>query len=159
MLTDFVKLMHMHLAFLLLTCWGRYIGLWGRIFRYASCLLTAFHLHLRVWIVLLVTFIIVSNVADHYNLWQPSTINGWYSLQVVCAVNSTFCNVFILMYCVTNVGLITVVCLLVVEHVQCYADLCDKRLVGVGEGDMRLYMNSFITCELNMISLFAWVLK
>jgi len=32
--------------------------------------------------------------------------------------------------------------------------LCDKRLVGMGEGDLRLYMNSFVMCELNMISLY-----
>lgn len=60
----------------------------------------------------------------------------------------------ILTYSVTNVGLVTVICLLVVEHAQSYADSCDKRLVGVGEGNMRLYMNSFITRGLNMISLY-----
>jgi len=90
---------------------------------------------------MLVTFIIVSHVADHYNFWQPSITNGWYSLQVICAVNYTFCSAVILTYSIANVSLVTVVCLLVVEHVQCYTDSCDKRLVGVGEGDIRLYMN------------------
>jgi len=71
---------------------------------------------------------------------------------VVCAVNSTFCNAVI--YSVTNVGLVTVVCHLVVENVRCFADSCDKRLVGVGEGDMRLCMNLFLTCLLNIISVY-----
>jgi hypothetical protein len=71
-----------------------------------------------------------------------------------CAFNFTICNAVILTYSVTNIGLVRVVCLLVVEHVQCYADSCDKRLVGVGEGDVRVYMNLFITHELNVISLY-----
>jgi len=94
---------------------------------------------LAMWIVLLVTIIIVCNVADHYNLWQHSKTNGSYSLQVVCAVNSTFCNTVILTSSVTNVGLVTVVCHLVVEHVRCYADSCDKIGWGGGGGHESVY--------------------
>ena len=57
-----------------------------------------------------------------------------------------------LMYSITNIGLVPVVCFLVMEHVQYYAVSCDKRLVGVAVGDMRLYMNLFLRHEVNVIS-------
>jgi hypothetical protein len=49
-----------------------------------------------------------------------------------------------LMYSITNIGLVPVVCFLVMEHVQYYAVSCDKRLVGVGAGGHEIIYEPFL---------------